>query len=243
MTRSKSSHTHTHAHAHTSQRRLPAYKIKQLERIKRLEEISSKVRPRTYRNDRYESDPGNDLHVRLSLRNKSKISTLTGYSPVRDRLVKSTLTSIGLEEVKKLVERPTVLNRLSLPSIADDSTLSKALREVKNKLPVYEHHVTGGNEKYVKNEMDLQRMGIHQNYKTVYAAYRKVTSCGRVDDKRVSEFYSDMNSLSGNKFKDIAVESRRFDLMRMFEEVEVNESECDETKTFQDPKTAAGNFY
>ncbi|QPG76784.1 hypothetical protein FOA43_004178 [Brettanomyces nanus] len=235
------------------QRKIPAYRIMQVRRMRKLKDMTNKVWPKVYR---HESESDDDergkshtkaslLRIILSLKNKYHVSTITGYNPVRDKILEPNLSKKSLDRLKVAIEKRRVLDEIHLPSIREDKLLQDVLCEMKSSrtsgFESTNRVYVAGNSKYVTNEMDLQKMDLSSYEGTVCQIIKNAERESNSAESHQTEFYSEMNSLHGHQFKDIREESQRFDLLSMLEDTQANLSgytQVEEDDTFEGLKYA-----
>lgn len=126
------------ANIDTKGKKLPAYKVEQLQRLQKLINMSLVAKPRgpiTYndyvvgKEERLSVDD-DTLRISLDKKNKTKISNVTNYDPVRQRLLEGALTDSERASLARNYETVRNYQNIRAPKLCDDLTLKKVLNEI-----------------------------------------------------------------------------------------------------------------
>ncbi|ODQ44709.1 hypothetical protein PICMEDRAFT_175568 [Pichia membranifaciens NRRL Y-2026] len=123
----------------TKGKKLPAYKVEQLQRLQKLINMSLVAKPRgpvtynDYVSQKDDRSADNALRIRIDGTNKAKISNVTHYNPVRQRLLEGKLTESEKAEMAQTYEKIRKYGNIRAPKLSDDKTLKKVLGEIVDK--------------------------------------------------------------------------------------------------------------
>lgn len=155
----------------TKGKKLPAYKVEQLQRLQKLINMSLVAKPRgpvtydDYVSEKDDRSADNALRISLDGTNKDKMSNVTHYDPVRQRLLEGKLTKSEKTEMAQTYEKIRKYGDIRAPKLSDDKTLKKVLGEIvkKNKELIFWDYFSErlqaegyGNAVFLENECRLQ---------------------------------------------------------------------------------------
>ena len=157
-------------------RKMPAYKIEQLERLQRLIDLSSAAKPRgpitqiDYQKKDNNSNNNNlGIKLLLSKYNKEKVSNITHFDPERKNFLNGTIENDKLNKIIKRYEKIRKFKNIKAPNLTNDKLLKKVLDEVTAKnenlmfWKSYNDEIEGknfGNNKFLVNEKRLDKLEI-----------------------------------------------------------------------------------
>lgn len=157
-------------------RKMPAYKIEQLERLQRLIDLSSAAKPRgpitqiDYQKKDNNSNNNNlGIKLLLSKDNKEKVSNITHFDPERKNFLNGTIENDKLNKIIKRYEKIRKFKNIKAPNLTNDKLLKKVLDEVTAKnenlmfWKSYNDEIEGknfGNNKFLVNEKRLDKLEI-----------------------------------------------------------------------------------
>lgn len=155
----------------TKGKKLPAYKVEQLQRLQKLINMSLVAKPRgpvtydDYVSEKADRSADNALRISLDGTNKAKMSNVTRYDPVRQRLLEGKLTESEKAEMAQKYKKILKYGNIRAPKLSDDKTLKKVLGEIvdKNKELIFWDYFSKrlqaegyGNAVFLENECRLQ---------------------------------------------------------------------------------------
>lgn len=118
-------------------KKLPAYKIEQLQRLQRLIDMSEVARPRgpiTLKDFKSKkTDDSTSINVILDKSNKNKISNVTSYNPIRQKLLENKLTHDEKKKVTDKYDKLSKYKNVKVPSLSEDLILKEVLNEISEK--------------------------------------------------------------------------------------------------------------
>ena len=159
-------------------RRMPAYKIEQLQRLQRLIDLSSAAKPK---GPITSSDKPSDfqtaskiLKLRIADDNKKKISSATNYDPIRAQFIEGSLDGETLKLVQTRYEKVRKFKDVSTPKLKADECLQVALQEVASETSELEFwkpakitrkimEAKVGNQQILENELKLNRLALQED--------------------------------------------------------------------------------
>jgi len=158
----------THAHQNGKKRCLTTYKAKKQQRLKKLKDLSSNLRPKAYK--KIDNGKANAMRIRLGANTKYHIDPLAGYSNV----IKLYMDSKTSDEAKSALDerrrKVNLMKPLLPPKVIKDRILKIALQSTKSKLAEPKdsripEEYAAGNSAYTQNELDLQYLNIAASIK------------------------------------------------------------------------------
>lgn len=245
-------------------RKLPPYKVEQLQRLQDLISMSSIAKPRgpiTF--DDYNNINNSNQQNETSLKvidkiNKEKVSNITNYDPIRIKFLNQDLNDNELTELEEKYKKIRDYKNIIAPKLSDDIDLQDVLTEIvendyglkffnyfKNKPEINFF----GNPKLFENERDLQLLGFsnQEREKILKKIKFEFEKNGKNEENEENDYatnVSNIKSFSGN-FKKINIEEMKSntDLGTMLKEVMINnsfllENEENEESAFKGLKTS-----
>lgn len=151
-------------------KKLPPYKIEQLQRLQELIKMSSIAKPRgpiTF--DDNLNRNYNKIKISNSLKlidksNKDKVSNITNYDPIRQSYLNNELTESEKIEFKDKFEKIRSYQNIKVPKLSDDIFLKNVLSEIVDKdyglkfwnYFTHKSEISFGNQTLLNNERKLQ---------------------------------------------------------------------------------------
>ncbi|AWU76282.1 uncharacterized protein C5L36_0C02260 [Pichia kudriavzevii] len=153
-------------------KRIPAYKIEQLQRLQKLVDMSSVAKPKgpiTSRDSLKSSKMTQNLKLKLNQDNKSRISNVTNYDPVRKKYLDGKLDHAELDKVRERYVKIRKFKDVKAPKLHQDKLLQRVLNEISEdnkRLKYWTSHnpqldlETFLGDEYVLNESKLGYLGV-----------------------------------------------------------------------------------
>ncbi|GMG21321.1 unnamed protein product [Ambrosiozyma monospora] len=232
---------------------LTPYRRGQLKKKLKMIEIANSVKPSFLgkSTSKFHHDQKHSSALKISLDPKSKysINTITAYNPLRTEILEAK-TKKALNELKLKVNRQKTLNQLKLPSIRSDKILKAALNELKCEVESQDEQKLTIRNQFLKNEMDLNKLGLNSYDKEIYKTYLKYKDQSTkldgdgnnanpitpaIHQNLVPNLYLELNNMNGLEFINIAKTATDFELKNILKDLHQHPedyTEFDETKAF-----------
>ncbi|GME72766.1 unnamed protein product [Ambrosiozyma monospora] len=221
---------------------LTPYRRGQLKKKLKMIQIANSVKPCFW------GKPTNKLHsdqtqthgslaalkIALDPQSKYGINTTTAYNPLRTEILEAK-TSKELLELKQKVDRPKILNQLKLPSVRSDELLKAALNELKQEVVSQDEKQLTIKNKFLKNEMDLNKLALSPRDKEIYKTYLKYKDMSAKMDggdgnnanpitpaihkNLVPNLYVELNNMNGLEFINVAKTATDFELKNILKDL------------------------
>lgn len=187
-------------------KKLPPYKVEQLQRLQELIKMSSIAKPRgpiTYNDNLNRSCNKKQFSTSLKLidkSNKEKVSNVTNYNPIRQSYLNYELTESEKKEFKDKFEKIRNYQNIKVPKLSDDNFLKNILSEIVNQdygLKFYNYFTNKleiesfGNQTLLNNERKLQ---LHENN-----IIQRENLLNQNQKKHIENFPVDINSREFNE--------------------------------------------
>lgn len=217
--------------------KLPLYKVGQLKKLKKLIKMSIRSRPRNLKHNTDHDNGNTGIKLKLDKSCKDKISNVTSFNPVREKILNLKLTDDEIAEIGKRLNKVDKFSKVKPKKVEDDENLRKTLDEItKRKMGLkfwgydnerldYEKY---GNIKLLENEKRIQFLGMEK----IEEVRKNLESLDKESD--TEKFYCfaknkiDINE--ANKESSIAYLLKQVNVLEKLDDDEV--SDIDEEEAF-----------
>ena len=147
---------------------LPTYKAKKQQRLRKLKDLSSILRPKAYK--KIENGKSNAMRIRLAANTKYHIDPAAGYSSIIKLYIDAENSDKAKDNLDEKLRKIELMKPLLPPKIIKDRMLKMALQNLKSKTSKVKDQkiskeYTAGNSTYIENELDLQLLKIAASIK------------------------------------------------------------------------------